>query len=593
MPERYSAITDVDGSLDFSAGVNSIKVSTIASQRNPNGLARNELAWLINATVRDGGILPRNSIKDLGRVFGSSSVFDGGTLYYPDFGNPYFILSISGHLWKLDPDNLPALVDLSASSGLTLPVGLDRFFSQAEKYLVIQAGDNVSLPLFWDGATLRTSNGLQGNPKELPPATAMDYYMGRLWYAQGRTYSAGDIVGSHTSGTLINNYRDSVLRVTENPLAIGGDGFTIPSGPDTIRALFHNANLNSPLGQGQLFIGTRRAVYALQVPVTRNDWIAANTSNQPLQTVVQLVNGPVNDRSVVPVNGDIFYQSLEPSIRSLFAAIRYFNQWGNIPLSSNEQRILKFNDRSLLHAASGIMFDNRLLQTALPKKVPQGVVHQGIIPLDFVPMNQFGSNQNPAWEGMLEGLDILNLYAGDFGGLERGFALAVSRTDQSIHLWEMTTGLGSDVIATGEGRVIWVIETPAFTWNDEFALKKLVGMDLWVDKLLGEVIFRVEYRPDSDPCWHQWQMWTECQARNSCEDAIDPVCYPLTGYGESFRSTMTLAKPLPACESATGRPNNVGYQFQLRITVKGQCRIRGFMIHAEPVERKLYQNIVC
>jgi len=50
------AETIVDGSLDFSGGVDSIKVTTIQSQQNPNGLGRNELAWLDNAGVRDGGI---------------------------------------------------------------------------------------------------------------------------------------------------------------------------------------------------------------------------------------------------------------------------------------------------------------------------------------------------------------------------------------------------------------------------------------------------------------------------------------------------------------------------------------------------------
>ena len=49
-------VTITDGSLSFSSGVDSIKVTTIASARNPQGLGRDQLAWLINGTVRDGGI---------------------------------------------------------------------------------------------------------------------------------------------------------------------------------------------------------------------------------------------------------------------------------------------------------------------------------------------------------------------------------------------------------------------------------------------------------------------------------------------------------------------------------------------------------
>jgi len=50
---------------------------------------------------------------------------------------------------------------------------------------------------------------------------------------------------------------------------------------------------------------TRKQIYALDVPVSRKSWIAAEMnaagaqSDMPLQRVVQFVNGAVNDRSVV------------------------------------------------------------------------------------------------------------------------------------------------------------------------------------------------------------------------------------------------------------------------------------------------------
>src|SRR5215207_3499704 len=43
-----------DGSLDFSGGVDSGRVTTIASQANPNGVQRNQLVWAGNATMRGG-----------------------------------------------------------------------------------------------------------------------------------------------------------------------------------------------------------------------------------------------------------------------------------------------------------------------------------------------------------------------------------------------------------------------------------------------------------------------------------------------------------------------------------------------------------
>lgn len=584
-----STVTAIDGSLDWSGGINSLSVTTIQSDTNPNGVARNQLCWLDNASVRDGGITQRAGWQPLGRIFGAAGLFQGGYLYQPDAANPYVIVSISGRIYKVDTEHF-SVVDLSAVFGLTNPPTQEQaYFVQGEQFLIIQAGDGATLPLFWDGATLRRSTGLVGG--ELPAATAMDYYMGRIWYAQGRRYTAGDIVRGNGPAPYFG--RDQILKVTENPMAVGGDGFLIPANDGIIRGIKHGAQIDAALGQGRLFIGTRKGVYALQVPVTRADWIASTTNNQPLQTVVQLVNGWVNDRSVVAVNGDLFYQSLEPGIRSLIQSVRYFNQWGNIQISANEQRILNFNDRSLLHAASGIQFQDRMWQTALPIRKPQGIVHQAIIPMDFIPISSFNKQREPNWEGMYEGLLVLQLFVGDFGGRERAFAVTVSQdpsTAGEIQLWELTSG---DKFENGDNRVTWIIETPAFTWGKQFDLKKLVMAEIWADRLFGTVQFTLEYRPDSMACWLPWATWKKCSPKNSCENAVEPICYPLTPCLESYVSTMTTPKPPEHCAQAMGRPAYIGYQFQVRLIIHGFTRIRGIMLHAEKYPQKLYSNPVC
>ena len=590
----------VDGSLDFSGGVNSVKVTTVASEQNPGGLLRNELAWLTNGTVRDGGISQTTGSIRLGQIHNGSALYQGGFLYEPSNENPYLILSIGGRILKVVPDFMDATIDLSDQFGLLNPAGVEQaYFCQGEQFLIIQAGDNSTLPLFWNDTTLRRSLGITntgvapGTPgvNEIPAGTAMDYYQGRIWWANGRNYSAGDMVGG-PSGVLTPARRDAILNVTENPLVLGGDGFTVPSNAGNIRALFHNANINAVLGQGQLMIGTRRAVYAQNVPVTRTDWIAANSTNQPLQTVIQLNFGPVNDRTLVKVNGDVFFQSLEPGIRSIMSSVRNFSEWNNNALSANIERILNFNDRSLMHMASGIQFDGRMLQGLLPKRTAQGVVTQSLSYLDFVPLSYFGAQRTPTWEGVGEGLDVLQYFVGDFGGLERAFAVVVSKLDSSIELWEITNYLRGNTNASGDARQTTIIEFPAFTWNQPFLLKNLISAELWVDKLLGTVDFNMEYRPDSDPCWHAWKQFKQCSAKNSCEDVHNPICYPLAEYRESYRATMTLPKPPLDCASVTGRPAYIAYQFQPRLTFKGWCRLRGLQLKATPTEKKTYQGMV-
>lgn len=598
-----------DGSFDWSGGVDSNKPSTIQSETTPNGLRRDQLAWMNNCTVRQGGILQRTGWRPDGIAHNSTGLYQGGYMYEPrDGSNPYLVLLISGNVIKYALDN-GGVTNLSAAFGLTHPATVDQaFFVQAEEFLVIQAGDGVTLPLIWDGVLLRRSVGIisvnntpGGYPigiqpyNEIPAATAMDYYKGRLWYAQGRTFGAGDIVQSFASGTVAYGYRDSVLKVTENPLCIGGDNFTVPSNSGNIRAIKHSANINNQLGEGDLYISTRKAIYTLSVPTTRSAWISADTDNGPLMKIAQLNNGWVNDRSVVAVNGDLFGQSLEPSIRSLRTAIRNFNEWGNVPISTAENRALQFNDRSLMRFSSGIEFNNRLLQAVLPRQLPQGVVHDGILPLSFETISTMEKQLAPVWEGMYEGQPILQLFTGDFGGRDRAFAIVVSTLTSDIAVWELSTDLRMD---NQDSRVIWSFETTAFTFSKEFELKRLTGGEVWLSKIFGTVELTFEYRTDGDPCYRYWHHETICVARNCQEDGLTPNCpaypYPSPGtYREGWKWPIVLPLPPKICNSMGSRPTDIGYQFQLRVTIKGWCQVRGIILYGTPFDKALYGGLTC
>jgi hypothetical protein len=382
-------------------------------------------------------------------------------MYEQDEGNPYLVLSIGGQIYRVRVDTDNSVENIT--QGNPNPPLVDQaFFTQGEQFLVIQAGDYTTLPLFWDGTTMRRSLGLNQLllQRELPAAGPMDYYQGRIWYAQGRAYAAGDIVDG-PSGTVPYDNRESSLHVTENPRALAGDGFLVPTNAGNIRALAHTANLDDNLGVSPLYVLTRRAIYATTIPVKRADWVA---SNELVQKVVQRRFGTYGDRSVVAVNGDLFYQSTD-GIRSLFVALRYFQQWGNTPISFNENRVLVFNDRNLMRFSSGIEFDNRMLQTALPVLTPKGVAFQGLIPLDFDLISTLQEKLPPAWEGLFEGVDVLQLFEGDFGGLQRAFAVVVSRVTGEIEIWELSLSNPFDVNGADTNRIQWIVETPAYTWN--------------------------------------------------------------------------------------------------------------------------------
>lgn len=738
-----------DGSWSWENGVDSGKITTIASELMPHGLKRSQLAWLSNATVRGGGITQRTGWQPLCTVHPGASLYQGGWLYdnSAQNGDPYLMLSIGGSLYQVRVDTDNSIVNISSTFGLTNPVAQPQsYFTQGEEFMVVQAGDGVTLPLFWDGTTLRRSIGagftagvtaanfnvpnvnevvdvtlvgaalpyvgtagrvvvingayylevnrlnsatitndtnpgagnvypagtevfdtlgnllgrtlvsfivpaiaapvalpvwldwyaapgavvidgtdwtITASPDatigaiaadhvylinlndvpaaviaspadlltvgEIPPATCMDYYMGRIWYAQDRQYTAGDIVLG-PAGTEPYRKRDSILKITENPLALAGDGFLVPTQDGLIRALHHSANLDSALGEGQLFVFTRRAIYSLNVPVKRSEWI---TSTEPLQRIAQNKNGAYGDRCIANCNGDIFYQSFD-GIRSLFISTRQFGDWGNLPISSNINRLLNFNNRAFMRFASGIYWENRLFQTALPYETDVGVAFKAIASLDFDLISSLEEKLPPAWEGSYFGLDILQLFEGDFGGRQRAFAVVRSSLDGSIQVWELDASTTHD---NGDSRVEWFLETPSWTWAKEFEMKRLDGAEIWIDRVKGTVSMDVYYRPDAETCWQFWATTTFCSARTTCEDVVNPICYPdqpYQEYGDGYKFPIVLpTPPKPDCQGMNYRPMDIGYSFQMKIVLKGYCRIRGIMPFAVPVQKAPFANQIC
>lgn len=436
---------------------------------------------------------------------------------------------------------------------------------------------------------------------ELPVGTAMDYYMGRLWVAgspargNGREYLAGDIVGSPatpTSGNPAYNYTDSILNITENSYLSLGGTFLVPTQAGDIRALSHPANLDTALGEGQLLALTRNTIYSVNVVPKRSEWAVLS---EPIQRVVQITFGSVGHRCLVQVNGDLFYQAID-GVRSLVQAIRYFQQWGNTALSSEESRAINLNDRELLIFSSGIEFDQRLLETVMPEQTAQGVVHKALMPLDFNPISAMGQRGQPVWEGVYQGLDHFHVLRGDFDGKQRAFSIVRSSVDAALEVWELTDDELFDTNRDGEARIRWSFETPSYTWGREFTLKELDTMEIWYDQLYGEAEFDVEMRVDQSSCWVFWAHWTDCAPRDACElpGAPVPCVYPTQPYKKQYRAMKTLPKPPSVCIAGSGgRPINIGYSFQFRIKIHGYCRVRGLVVHAFEKELQPYANKIC
>src|SRR3989442_10251433 len=141
MAANANGLRLVTGSLDFSGGVNSGRVTTIESASMPGGLKANQLAWLTNGTVRGGGVTARTGFKPLVQGAAWSGLYQGGWLYEPDFAFPYLVLQIGGRIYQVRVDSDNSVHDLSKQFNLTQPPLVDQaFMEQGEIFLVMKAG---------------------------------------------------------------------------------------------------------------------------------------------------------------------------------------------------------------------------------------------------------------------------------------------------------------------------------------------------------------------------------------------------------------------------------------------------------------------
>jgi hypothetical protein len=284
----------------------------------------------------------------------------------------------------------------------------------------------------------------------------------------------------------------------------------------------------------------------------------------------------------VTVNGDLFYRA-EDGIRSFALARREFGQWGNTPVSAEMNRVLNYDSRFLLEYSSAVLFDNRLLSTVSPYWVQgHGVPHRGLAVLDFDILSRMAGQQQPAWDGLWTGLNVLKLVKGRFGGKDRCFAFVLNGAQQ-IELWEITTDYGHDCGDAGDSPIEWGLEFRAMDFQRPFDLKQLEYGEIWVDDLRGKATIKAHFRPDEYPLWVDWHGdgWDE-EANNEF-GSLDSTSPPEVPRAQS-RNKMRLPTPDYAESQSEDRVLKHFFRLQPRLEFTGDCRLTQFRVVARHVQ---------
>lgn len=529
------------------------------------GWRRQDLFFLAEDNVYDGTL--QTNFEDY--IFQGASAFEARN---------ELVVAVGGRLFRIRLDYWD-VADITTPD--TNNAGNYRdWFCEAEGFMIVQ--DGVSAPWIYDGATTRRSDtfGTSGL-KEVPVGTAMSYSQGRLLVTLAgnqRSYVIGDIVGG-PSGTLAYDFKDAVLKFTENDLINGGGSFTVPVNAGEIRAIQPVAQVDTSTGQGPTQIFTTSAVFSVNTPSERAAWA---TVNDPIQTYSVINNGALSDRACSLVNGDIWMRSLD-GVRSFVVARRDFGTWVNAPVSEEVREALKTDAQDLLLYASIATFDNRLLASVRPYvNFEHGVVHEGMVVIDFSPVSYLGAQPRPVWEGVWTGPRLLQLVSGIFQGVERCFAFALD-FNNNIILYELTKAQVNDFDGTDVQEIQCSLESGSYGFPTKadpeggFDLKRLLKGWLWVTDLNGSVEIGTFYRANEDPCWHSWSSWAICGTTSTCSSSD---CMTPQTLHPQYRRPYLLKEPTGACDSVVGVPDNVGEEFQLRVEWRGHCAFTKFLASA-------------
>jgi len=473
--------------------------------------------------------------------------------------------------------NAVILVNQTATPGVNIGIGTPAlvmdanspsqpkvWMQQAEQYLIVQ--DGLSRAMIFDGSTSRRATF---QPLEIPTGTAMAYFLGRLWVAiNDREFVAGDIAGGPTG----------VLQFTENTFLHEGGAFAIPGNTGVISSMTPISVMDTSLGQGPLLIGTTRAVFSVNAPVARELW---KDIQNPIQTVTLLGYGPVSHQSVVVVNGDLFYRSLD-GIRSLVMARRDFNTWANTPISREIRRAVTNEDPDLTTYSSAVLFDNRLLTTV--RHLPDGDSAFGtaLAVMDFDPVGSITQRFNPSWDGVWTGVCMWSIFSGTYNLIDRCFMLS-REDDGSTGLWEVLNDGGHDE----DGKKIdCILEMRSWKFRNLFELKKIKRAEVWIDDVVGEVDLDLSYRPDQYPCWYEWgDRKTICAQARQCDPASFE-CETIQNFKEGYKTRLRWAAPPEQDETFDNKPADLGYEFQLRLQWSGHVRIKKALAWAQTVEEE-------
>lgn len=414
---------------------------------------------------------------------------------------------------------------------------------------------------------------------ELPPGRMGAYGIGHvaLNLIDGHSYIYGDVVGG-PSGTATYDYRDAVLKTTENDFLAGGGSFRIPNTGELITSFTIAPVLDASYGQGPLQIGTPISVYTCDIPTSPQ---AFEDLTNPILTQALIGKGPVSQNGTIIANSDTLYRSGLGFDSLIYGRRDFQTGWGNTPISTEVNRSIEGEDKTLISFTSAATFDNRLLATVQMVSSSRGVYSNGVVALNFDPVSSLRGKAPSIWEGEWEDGNVMQYITGNFSGVERCFQFTYNAETLQIEIWEQLRSDSTEKFDNGTDRITWSIETPCIFHPDkrsaDLPIVRLANGKMHLDEVVGVVDVAVQYRPDYSAMWVDWHSFTVSSATP-----------------DGYKTPIGLGEPrVSSCATQVNRPSRSGRFFQIRVEVTGQAKICGMEFAACQEPTVLFPAPIC
>jgi hypothetical protein len=206
--------------------------------------------------------------------------------------------------------------------------------------------------------------------------------------------------------------------------------------------------------------------------------------------------------------------------------------------------------------------------------------HRGIAALDYTSISGAWGNTQIAWDGVWTGLNVQTIRKAVVDDRQRVFLSVYNDVLFRNEIWEITTEEGPDVGEFVTGYPPAWVELSAQDCKKPFSKKRLLGLNLWLSGIRGNIEGRVYYRHDNDSCWTPWAMREEldepqfelCANTAQAGDETNPTDSG-TIVNLPQRRTVRIGQPLFECNQQTTEDGRLFYTTQLKIQWIGQMTI--------------------